>query len=103
MSAFVGKGKKTVWQAWNIFENTTEVCRCFSSLCGNLPENEIGVFEEFLAIMYGRSTSTNKVNEAHLDSFARKQRPYNGIPPSKAALIEHIKHDIHRGNRYASR
>ena len=67
MSAFVGKGKKTVWQAWNVFEDTTEVCLCFSSLCGYLPKNEIGVFEEFVAIMYGRSISTNKVNEAHLD------------------------------------
>ena len=31
------------------------------------------------------------------------QRPYNGIHPSKAALIEHIRHDIHGGDRYASR
>lgn len=23
MSAFVGKGKKTAWQAWNVFENVT--------------------------------------------------------------------------------
>ena len=83
VSTFFGIGKKTAWQAWNVFENATEVCRCLSSLCGNFPENEIGVFEEFVAIMYGRSTSTNKVNEAHLDLFARTQRPYNGIPSSK--------------------
>ena len=68
-------------------------------LCGNLLENEIGVFEELVAFMYDRSTSTNKVNEVHLDLFARKQRPYNGIPPSKAALIEHIKHDIQFGSQ----
>ena len=87
MSTFVGKGKKTAWQAWNVFGNTTEVCHCLSSLCGNLPENEISVYKEFNVIMYGRSTSTNKVNETLLDLLARKQRPYNGIPPSKAALI----------------
>lgn len=23
MSTFVGKGKKTAWQAWNVFENVT--------------------------------------------------------------------------------
>ena len=49
VSAFVGKGKKTAWQAWNVFENDTEVCHCLSSHFGNLPENEIGVFEEFVA------------------------------------------------------
>ena len=54
-------------------------------------ENVIGVFEEFVAIRHDRSTSTNKVKGAHLDLFARKQCPNNGIPPSEAALVEHIK------------
>jgi hypothetical protein len=49
------------------------------------------VLEEFAVIMYDQSSSTNKVNDASLDIFARKQRPYNGIPPSRAALVEHIK------------
>ena len=53
--------------------------------------------------MYCRSTSTDKEDKSQLDLFDRKQRPYNGIPPSKAALIEHIKHDVHGDNRYASR
>ena len=52
--------------------------------------------------MYDRSTSTSKVNEAHLDIFVRKLRPHNKIPPSKVDLIEHIKHGIRGGNRYAS-
>ena len=70
-----------------MFENATEVCRCLSSLFDNLTENEIGVFDEKLVvIMYDRSISTNKVNEAHPDLFAHKQRPYNGIPQSKAAI-----------------
>ena len=91
VSAFVGKGKKTAWQAWNVFENATEVFHCLSSPCDNLTQSEIGVLEEFAVIMYDRSSSTNKVNDASLDLFARKQRPYNGIPPSRAALVEHIK------------
>ena len=44
VSAFVGKGIKTAWQAWNVFENATDLCRCYSSLCNNLPENETDVF-----------------------------------------------------------
>jgi hypothetical protein len=43
-----------------------------------LIQSEIGVLEEFAVIMYDRSNSTNKVNDASLDLFARKQRPYNG-------------------------
>ena len=67
VSAFVGKGGKTAWQAWNVLENAKEVFHCFSSPCDNLTQSEIGVL------------------------FARIQRPYNGIPPSRAALVDHIK------------
>lgn len=94
VSAFVGKGKKTAWQAWNVFENATEVFHCLSSPCDNLTQSEIGVLEEFVVIMYDRSSITNKVNDARLDLFARKQHPYNGIPPSRAALVEHIKRSV---------
>jgi hypothetical protein len=94
VSAFVGKGKMTAWQAWNVFENATEVLHCLSSPCDNLTQSEIGVLEEFAVIMYDWSSSTNKVNDVRLDLFARKQRPYNGIPPSRAALVEHIKRSV---------
>ena len=47
VSAFVEKDKRTAWHAWNALENATEVCHYLNSLCDNLPENEIGVFEEF--------------------------------------------------------
>ena len=55
--ACVGNCKKTAWLAWNVFENATEVCRCLSSLCDSLTKNEIGVFEEFVAIVFDRSTN----------------------------------------------
>jgi hypothetical protein len=48
--------------------------------------------------------STNKVNDASLDLFSRKQRPYNGIPPSRAALVEHIKRPVlQAGHTWVSR
>jgi hypothetical protein len=71
-----------------------EMPMLLSSPCDNMTQSEIGVLEEFDVIMYDRSSSTNKVNDASLDLFARKQRPYNGIPPSRAALVEHIKRSV---------
>ena len=41
VSAFVGKGNKTAWQARNVFENATGIVRCLSSPCGNVSEKEI--------------------------------------------------------------
>ena len=31
------------------------------------------------------------VNNARLDMFARKQRPYQAIPPTRSALLQHVK------------
>ena len=94
VSAFVGKGKKTAWQAWNVYDNATETFRSLSKPCDSLTEQDIDVIEEFVVIMYDRSSISTKVNETRLDLFARKQRPYNNIPPSRAALVEHIKRSI---------
>ena len=88
------KVKRQHGKAWNVFENATEVFHCLSSPCDNLTQSEIGVLEECAVIMYDQSSSTNKVNDASLDLFARKQHPYNGIPPSRAALVEHIKRSV---------
>ena len=77
-----------------MFENETVVFHCLSLPCDSLTEIEIGVLEEFAVIMYDRFGSTNKVNDAIFDLFARKQRPYNGIHPSRAALVDHIKRSV---------
>ena len=99
----VEKGKTTAWHALNVFLDATEVCCCLSSLCDKLPDNEIGVFEECVAIMYDRSTSTNKVNKAHLDLFARKQHPYNGNSSLKSRSYWAYQARHTWGNRFASR
>ncbi|KAG0722278.1 hypothetical protein GWK47_006094 [Chionoecetes opilio] len=47
--------------------------------------------ERFVVLMYDRSSAATGVDEARLDLFAPKQRAYNSIPPTQAALREHAK------------
>lgn len=55
-------------------------------------ENEdIDALERSVVLLYDRSSESSSVNEARLELFARKQRTYDYIPPSKAALVEHAK------------
>lgn len=42
-------------------------------------------------MMYDRSSTATTVNEARLDMVARKQRPYEAIPPTRAALLQHTR------------
>ena len=41
--------------------------------------------------MYDRSSAATGVDEARLHIFARKQRPYDSIPPTQADIREHAK------------
>jgi hypothetical protein len=41
--------------------------------------------------MYDKTTTTLSVNKARFEMFAQKQRQYDAIPPTRAALIEHTK------------
>ena len=41
--------------------------------------------------MYDRSTSAADIDSVRLDLFARKQRSYDAIPPTQAALKQHTK------------
>jgi len=56
-----------------------------------LEDEDLQIIEEFVVLMYDRSSSYKEVNEARLDLFARKQRAYDCIPPTKASLREHCK------------
>ena len=38
-----------------------------------------------------RSSTATAVNNARLDMFSRKQRPYQAIPPTRSALLQHVK------------
>jgi len=53
--------------------------------------------ENFVVLMYDRSSAASCVNEARLDLFARKQRTYGAIPPTRAALREHAKRAAYQG------
>ena len=54
-------------------------------------ESDLKVLERFVILMYDRSSTAGTVDEARLDMFARKQRAYEAIPPTRGALLQHTK------------
>ena len=57
---------------------------------------DYNVFEKFVITMYDKNSTMDKVDEARLDLFARKQRSYDAIPPTSAALIQHVKRSAYQ-------
>lgn len=91
VSSFDGKGKKSAWQTWSIFDKVDATFVKLSSQPECLSEEDLQILEEFVVLLYDRSSSCVRVNETRLDLFARKQRAYDSIPPTRAALKEHVK------------
>ena len=54
------------------------------------------VIEQFVITMYDRSSSLTDIDAVRLDMFARKQRSYDSIPPTRAALTEQTKRAIYQ-------
>lgn len=48
------------------------------------------VLERFV-VLYDRASTEVKVNEAQKHLFSQKGRPMDGLPPTRAALVEHTK------------
>ena len=76
---------------WDIFSDVSDA---FANLGNNqspITEDDLKLFEQYVVFMYDRASKGTSVNEARLDLFARKQKPYNLLLPSRNALIQHAK------------
>lgn len=91
VSAFRNKGKKTAWQTWDICPEASPIFSKLGQYPPVLTDGELEILEKFVVLMYDRSSTAVSVDEARLDMFARKQRPYEAIPPTRAALLQHTK------------
>ena len=91
VSAFRGDGKKSAWQTWDVFDEVTETFSNLSQFPIEATYTDLKTLYRFVVLMYDRSSASTGVDEARLHMFARKQRPYDSIPPTQADLREHAK------------
>ena len=91
VSAFRGKRKKSAWQTWNVCTGASATFTKLSKRPTHVDEDDMNKLERFVVVMYDRSSEATCVNDARLDLFARKQSSFDAIPPTHAALKEHVK------------
>lgn len=88
LNAFSGRGKQTAWETRKAF---TVVNHAFSELKGmpsDVSEKAMSLLERFVVLMYDRTSDVMEVNEANKNNFLRTME---SIPPTQAALKQHIK------------
>ena len=87
ISSFSGIGKKTVWDIWKSLPNLTLLFRQLSETPDEITESDMEKIERFVVLLYSRTS----VNSVRKQLFSHGNRKLENIPPSKAALLQHVK------------
>ena len=90
VSAFGGRGKKTAWDTWKGFPEATEGFEDLLHMQSNISSKTMSVLERFVVLLYDRTSDIVEVNAARKKLFTQKSRSLENIPPTRAALKQHI-------------
>lgn len=96
VSFFARRGKKTAWDAWKVFPELTPVLRVLIGAPNEVTEECMRVLERFVVLLYDRTSSLMSVNEARKELFPKRSK-LDSIPPTRAALEEHVKRAVFQG------
>ena len=101
-SQFLGCGKKTAWAVWTSFPDLTDTLVALT-----LNRNMFGIesthmqwIERFVVLMYSKGCGAASVNEAILRLFTSGTKSLESIPPTQAALFQHVKRAILQSSFY---
>ena len=89
-SCFSGKGTKTAWETWNACPAVTESFLSLVDQPETISDACMEEIERFVVVLYDRTNALNKVNDARQQLFTKRSRTLENIPPTKAALMNHV-------------
>ena len=98
VSAFAGRGKKTAWETWKSFPEVTDALQELLAMPSEVSEASRSQIERFVVLMYDRTSDCMEVNDARKHLFSQTSRTLENIPPTQAALKEHIKRTCFQAN-----
>ncbi|WAQ99043.1 hypothetical protein MAR_023416 [Mya arenaria] len=85
-----GIGKRTAWKTSDVFPDVTDAFSLLADVPPSILESTIEVLEKYVVLLYDRTCQLAAVNEARQHIFARRSRALENIPPTQAALKQHI-------------
>ena len=97
VSFFRNRGKKSAWDVWNVFPELSPVLCALKASPEIITEESLAVLERFVVLLHDRTSSLLKVNEARQELFCKKSKEFDSIPPTKAALEQHIRRAVLQG------
>ena len=97
VSSFATRGKKSAWDTWRAFEEVTTTFLAFSTGPGQVSNEDVAVLERFTILLHDRTSDLMSIDETRKYLFTKKGRAMNAIPPTRAALVQHIRRAVYQG------
>ena len=99
-SSIQGKGKVSFYETWKKMPSITPVFERLSASVGDVSKEETDLIEQFVVNMYCSTFDDTKVNDVRGYFFTTRGKAIENIPPTSAALKEHIKRAIFQVRRW---
>ena len=100
VSFFGGSGKKTAWDTWNVFQGLTSALQALIALPDKIDATCMAVIEQFVILLYNRRSNLIKQHSWSqtrvIFQKGKVDRQFN-IPPTNAALEQHVKRTVFQG------
>jgi len=95
VSCFFGRGKKSAWEAWNLYPEVTDA---FTTLLLSETEiqDKIAILERFIIIMYDRTSECTNLDAARKHLFTKKSKLLESLPPTSDAFMQHVKRAVYQ-------
>lgn len=100
VSAFAGRGKKTALETWKVFPEVTVAFEELLHMPADISAEAMALLERFVVLMYDRTSDSLQVNDARKQLFTQKSQTLENIPPTQAALKQHIKRACYQANSW---
>lgn len=97
VSSFSTKGKKSAWTTWMSYDDVTPTFLSLSTGPSLIKDEDTTVLERFTILLYNRTSTIVNIDEARCELFTKKGRAMDALPPTKAALVQHIRRAVYQG------
>lgn len=96
VSCFAWHTKWTAWAVWTTLPELTQTITDFSTAPDHTDEDVMPTIERFIILIYDRTSIATDIDKARCKLFGKK-RPVHLIPPTIAALKQHVQRVIYQG------
>ncbi|KAI8503415.1 hypothetical protein Bbelb_192360 [Branchiostoma belcheri] len=100
VSQFAQVGKKTAWKVWETHDEITSTFYDLHNAPDQVSSDAEAALGYFTILLYDRTSTCNSIDTVRKLLFTRKGRQMSALPPTKAALQQHIRRAVLQGGHH---